>query len=78
MASQEDKAKAEEELGTGTGSSARPGGKAADGIAPRPGDPTTPQAAARRAAASNKRMREGGFGDHKGADIDGDGDAGER
>lgn len=70
MAADDDRV--EEDLGTGDNGSARRGGKVVDGISPRADDPTTPQAAADRAKASNKRMRDAGFGDHKGADIDGE------
>jgi hypothetical protein len=50
--------------------SARAGATAAGGIEPRPGDPDSPAAAAARAEETARAMREGGFGDHKGASID--------
>ena len=50
--------------------SARAGAAAKGGIDPRPGDPDNPAAAAARAEKTRQAMREGGFGDHRGASID--------
>lgn len=54
---------------------ARAGAQAKGGITARPGDPTSPKAAAARAAPLNARMAEAGFGDHKGEDLGRDGKA---
>jgi hypothetical protein len=53
----------------------RPGGQAKGGNTPRADDPATPKQAAEQAAASNKEMRERGFGDHKGENFGSDGTA---
>lgn len=52
---------------------ARAGAQAKGGIASQPGDPTSPKAAAARAAPLNRAMAEAGFGDHKGEDLGRDG-----
>ena len=57
----------------GANQSARLGAQAKGGVAPQPGDPTSPKEAAARAAESNKRMAEAGFGDHKGEYLGEDG-----
>ncbi|MDB5716719.1 MAG: hypothetical protein JWM38_146 [Sphingomonas bacterium] len=49
------------------GGSARPGGEAAGGIDPKPGDPAHPDAEADDKA--RRAMRDKGFGDHKGAEL---------
>lgn len=41
----------------------RPGGEAAGGVAPRPGDPTSPDLADAGAEARDKAQAERGFGD---------------
>lgn len=51
----------------------RAGGQAKGGIAAQPGDPTSPKAAATRAAQLSRAMSEAGFGDHKGEDLGRDG-----
>jgi hypothetical protein len=49
--------------------SARRGGEAKGGTAPRPGDIASPAQAEKDAAQRKKNMEQGGFGDHKGGRI---------
>lgn len=53
--------------------STRAGALAKGGITAQPGDPTSPKQAAARSAKLNQKMREAGFGDHKGETMGDDG-----
>lgn len=51
------------------GATARPGGQAKGGVAPRPEDSVSPRQADPADAKARDEMRRAGFGDDKGGDI---------
>lgn len=54
----------------GTDATARPGGTARGGVAPREDDPDTPARARARQRPSAEAHRAAGFGDDKGGDAE--------